>query len=87
MKKRFLSMILIATMAFSMTACGKKTYSQSANEVKDESENDSYCYNISALLSEDNTYNQVLLQGFTDCLTDYLGEQHFKITRYDFYSW
>ncbi|SFN76825.1 putative ABC transport system substrate-binding protein [Pseudobutyrivibrio sp. UC1225] len=81
MKKRFLSLILIATMAFSMTACGKKTAEQPANEVKDESENDSYCYNISALLSEDNTYNQVLLQGFTDCLTDYLGEHHFKITK------
>ncbi|MDC7278889.1 hypothetical protein NXH64_05155 [Butyrivibrio fibrisolvens] len=80
MKKRFLSLILIATMAFSMTACGNKTDSQPANEVKDESENDSYCYNISALLSEDNTYNQVLLQGFTDCLTDYLGQQHFKIS-------
>ncbi|SHJ14978.1 ABC transporter substrate binding protein [Pseudobutyrivibrio xylanivorans] len=80
MKKRFLSLILIATMAFSMTACGKKTDSQPANEVKDESDNDSYCYNISALLSEDNTYNQVLLQGFTDCLTDYLGQQHFKIS-------
>lgn len=80
MKKRILSLILIATMAFSMIACGKKTDSQPANEVKDESENDSYCYNISALLSEDNTYNQVLLQGFTDCLTDYLGEQHFKIS-------
>ncbi|SCZ78746.1 ABC transporter substrate binding protein [Pseudobutyrivibrio xylanivorans] len=80
MKKRFLSLILIATMVFSMTACGNKTDSQPDNEVKDESENDSYCYNISALLSEDNTYNQVLLQGFTDCLTDYLGQQHFKIS-------
>lgn len=80
MKKRFLSIILIATMVFSMNACGKKTDEQPINEVKDESENDSYCYNISALLAEDNTYNQVLLQGFTDCLTDYLGDQHFKIS-------
>ena len=80
MKKRFLSLILIATMGFSMISCGKKTAEQPVNEVNEESEDDSYCYNISALLSEDNTYNQVLLQGFTDCLTDYLGEKHFTIS-------
>ncbi len=80
MKKRFLSLILIATMSISMIACQKKTENQPINEVNEESNEDSYSYNISALLSEDNTYNQVLLKGFTDCLTDYLGEGHFTVT-------
>lgn len=82
MKKRFLSMILAATMALSMIGCGKKTDEQPNNEVKEESQEDSYCYNITALLSEDNTYNKVLLQGFSDCLQDYLGEEHINITSY-----
>ncbi len=82
MKKRFLSMILAATMALSMIGCGKKTDEQPKNEVKEESQEDSYCYNITALLSEDNTYNKVLLQGFSDCLQDYLGEEHINITSY-----
>ncbi|MBR5637718.1 MAG: hypothetical protein IKW81_12390 [Pseudobutyrivibrio sp.] len=80
MKKRLLSLILIAAMGFSMIACGKKTAEQPANEVNEESDNDSYSYNITALLSEDNTYNQVLLQGFSDCLEDYLGKEHITIT-------
>ncbi|CBK75383.1 ABC-type uncharacterized transport system, periplasmic component [Butyrivibrio fibrisolvens 16/4] len=80
MKKRFLSLILIATMSISMIACQKKTENQPINEVNEESSEDSYSYNISALLSEDNTYNQVLLKGFTDCLSDYIGDSHFTIT-------
>lgn len=80
MKKRFISMILIASMAFTMIACQKKADEQPNDVVNEESEEDSYSYNISALLSEDNTYNKVLLQGFTDCLGDYLGEEHFTVS-------
>ncbi len=82
MKVRFLSLILAASLSLSLVGCGKKADSQPVDEVKEESAEDSYCYNISALLSEDNTYNKVLLQGFSDCLTDYLGEEHFKISTY-----
>ncbi len=80
MKKRILSLMLASSMALSLVGCGKQSKNASINEVMEESQNDSYSYNISALLSEDNTYNQVLLKGFTDCLTDYLGEDHFSIT-------
>ena len=38
-------MILIAAMGFSMISCGKKTAEQPVNEVNEESEEDSYCYN------------------------------------------
>ena len=79
MKKRFLSLILAASMAFAMVSCGKKDDEQPVNEVKEESDEDSYCYNITALLSEDNTYDKVLLQGFSDCLEDYLGAEHINI--------
>lgn len=79
MKKRFLSLILASSMALSMVGCGKSNEDASSNEVSEESLGDSYSYNITALLSEDNTYDQVLLQGFSDCLTDYLGEDHFTI--------
>lgn len=84
MKKRLFSLMLAATMiisSLSLTGCGSKSDSKPKNEVKEESEEDSYCYNISALLSENNTYNEVLLQGFSDCLTDYLGPEHFKIKK------
>ncbi|QFJ54002.1 ABC transporter substrate-binding protein [Pseudobutyrivibrio xylanivorans] len=80
MKKRLLSLILAATMTFSLVGCGKKSADTPKDEVNEESESDSYSYNITALLSEDNTYNRVLLQGFTDCLTDYLGNEHFSIS-------
>ena len=80
MRKKVLSVFLIIAVATSAIACQKKVSDKPNKEVKDESINDSYSYNISALLSEDNTYNQVLLKGFSDCLTDYLGEDHFTIT-------
>lgn len=80
MKKRLLSLILASCLCFSFTSCGSKTKSEPENEKNEESAEDSYQYNISALLSEDNTYNQILLSGFRDCLSDYLGEDHFTIT-------
>ena len=80
MKNRFLSLALATMMGFSLISCGKETTSESNNEANEESSEDSYSYNIAALLSKDNTYNQILLQGFTDCLSDYIGEDHFTIT-------
>ncbi len=80
MKKRFLSIALAMTLGTSLIACSSKTEVEPENEIDEESVEDSYQYNITALLSEDNTYNQVLLQGFTDCLSDYLDEEHFTIT-------
>lgn len=82
MKKRILSLILASSMALTMIGCGKKSDEKPDNEVKEESAEDSYCYNITALLSENNTYNKVLLQGFSDCLEDYLGAEHIDITSY-----
>ena len=80
MKNRFLSIVLASVMCLSLTACGGSKTTEPDKEKDIESTEDSYQYNISALLSEDNTYNQVLLAGFTDALTDYLGEEHFTIT-------
>lgn len=80
MKKRFLSIALAATLGLSTVACGSNNESESEKEVNEESTEDSYQYNISALLSEDNTYNENLLKGFSDALSDYLGEEHFVIT-------
>lgn len=80
MKKRFLSIVLAMTMAIGFVSCGKKSESTTKNDAKEESTADSYHYNISALLSEDNTYNQNLLKGFNDALSDYLGAENFTIT-------
>ena len=80
MKNKILSTLLALTLGFSLVACGSKSDSKPENEKTEESESDSYQYNISALLSEDNTYDQILLQGFTDALSDYIGEEHFTIT-------
>jgi len=80
MKNRFISIALAMSMGFTLISCGSNSTKETSTETNDESTEDSYCYNISALLSDDNTNNQILLQGFTDCLTDYLGEDHFTIT-------
>lgn len=80
MKKRLLSILLAMSLAFSFTACGKKTEGEASIEKEDESTEDSYSYNISALLSNDNSYDEILLKGFSDCLSDYLGDDHFTIT-------
>ena len=80
MKKRILSLILASVMCLSITACGKPADSEPVNENTEESTEDSLHYNITALLSEDNTYNQNLLAGFKDCLTDYLGAENVTIT-------
>ncbi len=82
MKKRLLSIMLAMTVGLSLTACGEKPDNEPVNEVEEESTEDSYSYNISALLSDDNTYNEILLKGFNDCLEDYLGEEHFTLTTY-----
>ena len=80
MKNRFLSIALATTLGLSLIACGSKNDNQVENETNEESAEDSYQYNITALLSEDNTYNENLLQGFSDALSDYIGEEHFNIT-------
>ena len=80
MKKRLLSLMMVTSLCLSLISCGKKANDEPENENNEESTQDSYQYNISALLSDDNTYNQILLQGFTDALTDYIGEEHFVIS-------
>ncbi|MCR4831043.1 MAG: hypothetical protein K5883_06260 [Pseudobutyrivibrio sp.] len=80
MKKRLLSIMMALTMCLSITACGTKTKSEPVSDNKNESDEDSYSYNISALLSKDNRMDEILLQGFSDALTDYIGEDHFTIT-------
>lgn len=80
MKKRLLCMMLAASMSLTAVACQSKTADEPENEVTEESDEDSFLYNITALLSDDNTYNQVLLAGFSDALSDYIGEEHIHIT-------
>ncbi|WP_028242356.1 ABC transporter substrate-binding protein [Pseudobutyrivibrio ruminis] len=80
MKKRLLSILMIASMCLSLSACGGKDKSEPANDVTDESNEDSFSYNISALLSKDNSMDEILLKGFSDALSDYIGDDHFTIT-------
>ncbi|MCR5580669.1 MAG: hypothetical protein K6F66_03685 [Pseudobutyrivibrio sp.] len=80
MKKRLLSIALAMALTTSLVACKDGSKNEPVNDASEESVSDSYQYNITALLTEDNTYNQVLLQGFSDCLSDYIGEEHFTIT-------
>ena len=80
MKKRLLSILLAMSLAFSFTACGKKSEGEASIEKDDEVTDESYSYNISALLSNDNSYDEILLKGFSDCLSDYLGADHITIT-------
>ncbi len=82
MKKRIISVLLVAALTAGLIACQNKSESKPQNEVKEESETDSYVYNIAACLSDDNDYNKILLDGFKECLTDYLGEDGFTITTY-----
>ena len=80
MKKRLLSILMIASMCLSFSACGGKDKSEPLADVTDESNEDSFSYNISALLSKDNTMDEILLKGFSDALSDYIGDDHFTIT-------
>ncbi|MBR1622477.1 MAG: hypothetical protein IJ675_01005 [Pseudobutyrivibrio sp.] len=80
MKNRFICLMMATVLNLSLISCGSATKTEPENEKNEESTEDSYQYNISALLSEDNTYNQILLSGFSDALSDYLGDEHFTIT-------
>ena len=80
MKNRFICLMMATILSLSLISCGSNTKTEPENEKNEESTEDSYQYNISALLSEDNTYNQILLRGFSDALSDYLGDEHFTIT-------
>ena len=80
MKKRFLSIILAASLCLSLSACAGKTKTEPENDTSEESTEDSYSYNISALLSKDNKMDEILLQGFSDALTDYIGDEGKKRT-------
>lgn len=82
MKKKIVSVLLVTAMIVGLIACQSRNSSEPEKESEEESVDDSYVYNISACLSDDNEYNKILLQGFTDCLTDYLGESHISITTY-----
>ncbi|MBE5909956.1 ABC transporter substrate-binding protein [Pseudobutyrivibrio sp.] len=82
MKKKIVSVLLIAALIVGLVAFRNRTSSEPEKESEVESVDDSYVYNIAACLSDDNEYNQILLQGFTDCLSDYLGESHISITTY-----
>ncbi len=79
MKKRLISILLATTSALTLIGCGQSSKKDAVSEKTEESSEDSYVYNISALLSEDNDYDKILLQGFSDALSDKLGEEHFKI--------
>ncbi|MBE5915252.1 MAG: hypothetical protein E7273_00245 [Pseudobutyrivibrio ruminis] len=80
MRNKLLSIVLTLTLCLSLVACKESTSTEPVTENADESPSDSYQYNITALLSEDNSYNQILLEGFTDALSDYIGDEHFTIT-------
>ncbi|MCR5195013.1 MAG: hypothetical protein K6D38_01730 [Pseudobutyrivibrio sp.] len=79
MKKRLISILLATTSALTLIGCGQSSKIDAVSEKIEESSEDSYVYNISALLSEDNDYDKIILQGFSDALSDKLGEEHFKI--------
>lgn len=71
MKNRIISLLLVATVALSLSGCGSKdNKTPSADSPTSEEEKTSY--NITVCLGEDNEYNNHLVDGFTDCLYDYI---------------
>ena len=82
MKKRIISVLLVGLLTVGLIACHNKSETEPENVNNEESSSEDFVYNIAACLSEDNDYNQNLLKGFKDSLSDYVGEDHVKITVY-----
>ena len=81
MRKRIFSILMICVVALSFVACSDKKENTTATALAEKSKEENYLYNITACLSDDNTYNDVIYQGFSDALVDYCGKEHVKITK------
>ncbi len=81
MRKRIFSMLMICVVALSSVACSDKKENTTAAALAEKSKEENYLYNITACLSDDNTYDDVIYQGFSDALVDYCGKEHVKITK------
>ncbi len=64
---------MTAVMGMALVSCGKNSAGESKEDTAATEASEPSVYNITACLEEDNEYNQILLQGFQDSLTDYLG--------------
>ena len=82
MKKRIISVLLVGLLAVGLIACQKNSKKEPENVNNEESSEEDFVYNIAACLSEDNDYNRNLLKGFEDCVGDYVGADHIKVTVY-----
>ena len=81
MKKRIISLVLAAAMAATaFTACGSSTTKSSEKEPVPESDEELHSYNITACLSEDNSYNQILLDGFVAACDDYFTPEGYALS-------
>ena len=79
MKKRILSVLLVALLTLGLIACQNKSESEPEKNNNDESSSEDFVYNIAACLSDDNDYNQNLLNGFSD--SNCKGRTSFSIPR------
>ncbi len=82
MKNKILSMVLIASLAFSMAGCGSSSVQATEKKEAADDTEEVTAYTISACLEEDNEYNTQLLQGFSDALSDYLWDSDVTIKKY-----
>ncbi len=74
MKKRIISLMLMAVLTLSMVGCGSDSTNNSTNDASDDADAEEITYNIVACVESDDEEYQVLLQGFTDAISDYVGE-------------
>lgn len=79
MKKRIISIMMALVLAAGLVACGDSSSDDQSTAPVDESTEELLQYNISACLTKNNEYNQILLNGFSDALYDYLGEENISI--------
>ncbi|MCR4694916.1 MAG: hypothetical protein K5773_06310 [Pseudobutyrivibrio sp.] len=75
MKNRLVSLLMVMVLGASLVACGSdSTKAEVPAQEESQETAEKIEYKITACLQEDNENNKIMLQGFTDCMADYLGE-------------
>ena len=70
MKKRFLSIILAASLCLSLSACAGKTKTEPENDTSEESTEDSYSYNMSYEEARHNPTNNMITSAIGDIIIE-----------------
>ncbi len=74
MKKRLLSLLLVFGLAFSVVGCGKSSSDDTSDDGTGQEEEETVTYNVVACVDSDVIDSQYFLEGFSDALSDYLGD-------------